>query len=97
MSVLSLSGFHQEEQAGATSSSSSPPTASLGPLHPHSGVSWELGSQGSLGWMGGLCFTVTLLQIRCAQFRANVQQSLVKNHPHLKRKFAAWLHHGFFF
>lgn len=29
------------------------------------------------------------------QFRANVQQSLAENHPHLKGKVAAWLHRGF--
>lgn len=59
MSVLLTRGLHQEEQASA-SSSSSLPLPSLGLHSQSSTVSWEMGIQGILGWVGD-CFAVTLL------------------------------------
>lgn len=91
-----LCGLSHEEQASAASPALSSASLELPSLLTvlflSQMVNREIHSQGSLGLA---CVLVTLLQSRSIQHRAYAQQSLRKSHPHLKRKFAAWLHHGF--
>lgn len=92
-----LRGLCQEEQASAASPALSlvhPLICLLTALLLSQTVNWETHSQGSLGWLGGRCAVVTFLQSRTSQPRAHARRSW-KSHPYLKRKFSAWLHHGF--